>query len=61
MKISYNKSINKSKKMMVKLKKNKKFDWMIKLKDKKISTTTPKKNNKYRNEKQNIWELGMVI
>jgi hypothetical protein len=29
--------------MMVKLKKNKKFDWMIKLKDKKISTTTPKK------------------
>jgi hypothetical protein len=46
--------------MMVKLKKNKKFDWMIKLKDKKISTTTPKKK-KYRNEKQNIWELGMVI
>ena len=48
--------------MMVKLeKKNKKFDWLMKLKDKKISTTTPKKNNKYRNEKQNIWELGIVI
>jgi hypothetical protein len=46
--------------MMVKLEKIKqqKYDWMMKLKAKKTSTT-PRKKKEYWNEKQNLWETAI--